>query len=140
MDLGTLTWTYRSQFGGFDAIPSPIAKDAFVGVCSAFKYGGAYSDLSDNEIGYVYLNHIFVKSSAYTDANAFKTAMSGVYLVYKLATPTTETADPYTNPQEVGTVETFTDTRDVPIPVGVDETYYEVTEGEVLTVFFPTEV
>ena len=35
------------------------------------------------------------------DASAFKTAMSGVYLVYELATPTTETAEPYQNPQIV---------------------------------------
>ena len=44
--------------------------------------------------------------------------MSGVYLVYELATPTTESAAPYTNPQIVddfGTEEYVTDSI---VPVG----------------------
>ena len=55
-----------------------------------------------------------------SSASAFKTSMSGVYLVYELATPTTETADTFRNPQIVddfGTEE-YVDTRTVPIPVG----------------------
>ena len=59
--------------------------------------------------------------------------MSGVYLVYELATPTTESADPYQNPQIVddwGTEEyvdaaatAATSPRDVSIPVGHDSMY-----------------
>lgn len=64
-------------------------------------------------------------------AEQFKTAMSGVYLVYELATPTTETASPYQNPQRAFTdgTEEFVDygvqsaTRDVSIPVGNNTTY-----------------
>jgi hypothetical protein len=76
---------------------------------------------------------ISIINTAYTDTSAFKTAMSGVYLVYELATPTTETADPYRELQisnRNGT-EKFTDraekagTRDVAIPVGT-ETFYPV--------------
>jgi len=57
-------------------------------------------------------------------ANEVKTALSGKYAVYELATPTTETASPFTNPQvcdENGTEE-YTDSRAVAIPVG-HETY-----------------
>lgn len=60
---------------------------------------------------------IQIKDSAYTDATAFKTAMSGVYLVYELATPTTEEADPFQHIQIVddfGTEE-FLSTGIVPV-------------------------
>ena len=68
---------------------------------------------------------IRIKDSTYTDAATFKTAMSGVYLVYELATPTSETATPYTNPQIVakGGTEEYIDARNVAIPVG-HNTYY----------------
>lgn len=83
-------------------------------------------------------SYLYVKDSTYAQAwtnntpNTFKTAMSGIYLVYELATPTTETADPYTNPQIVDAdgTEEFVDyaysqsTRDVAVPVGHDSLYY----------------
>ena len=57
--------------------------------------------------------------------------MNGVYLVYRLATPTTESAEPFRNPQiidDFGTEE-YVDaayaagTRDVKIPVGHNTQY-----------------
>lgn len=68
---------------------------------------------------------IRIRDTDYANASTFKAAMSGVYLVYELATPTTETADPFTDPQIVddwGTEE-YVDTRDVPMPVGHDTLY-----------------
>lgn len=68
---------------------------------------------------------IYIRDDSYTDAATFKTAMSGVYLVYELATPTTESADPYQETQicnDFGTEE-FIDTRTVPIPVGTVSRY-----------------
>ena len=73
----------------------------------------------------------YYSASMGSDATAFKTAMSGVYLVYELATPTTEQAEPYTNPQIVNDfgTESFIDslveagTRDVSIPVGHNTKY-----------------
>ena len=35
----------------------------------------------------IYNGKLYIQDSAYTDATTFKTAMSGVYLVYELATP-----------------------------------------------------
>ena len=87
-----------------------------------------------------------IRDTAYTDATDLKNALNGVYLLYQLATPTTETV---TNPtlygiwkldsnnnlyfdgdsfsdfpnisliDEYGTEE-FVDDREVPIPVGND--------------------
>lgn len=61
--------------------------------------------------------YIYVKNTDYTDAAAFKTAMSGVMLQYELAEPTTENADPYQQTQIVddfGTEE-FVSTSIVPV-------------------------
>jgi hypothetical protein len=70
--------------------------------------------------------------ASYTIAQ-IKTAMSGVKLLYELATPTTETAEPFQSPMVVDPLgtEEFIDygveegTRDVAIPVGHDSTYPE---------------
>lgn len=51
-------------------------------------------------------------------AAQFKSAMSGVYLVYELATPTTETAEQYTNPQIVDDFGTEEYVSETIVPVG----------------------
>lgn len=58
-----------------------------------------------------------------TTAEELKSSLQGVMLVYELATPTTETATPYTNPQIVskyGTLEYVTNSI---VPVGHKTTY-----------------
>lgn len=58
---------------------------------------------------------------------------NNVTVIYEKATPTTETSDPFTSPQQVfadGTEE-YIDTRTVPIPVG-HETKYELDLAEKL--------
>ena len=80
-------------------------------------------------------HRIYFKNSSYSDASAFKTAMSGIYLVYELATPTTESADAFRELEicngngteefvDAGVTAT-TPTRDVSIPVGT-ETFYPI--------------
>lgn len=109
VDLGTLTWTYYSATGTF--ITNSLADRTYGtsgdGVSS--KYGSAVLVDSSVEIGNVgdktmmfYSSgtnvSIHVKDTAYgDDATAFTTAMSGVYLHYALATPTTVTIDPPLN-------------------------------------------
>lgn len=71
---------------------------------------------------------ISIKDDSYSDEETFAASMAGVSFVYELATPTTETADPYQNPQIVddfGTEEYVdaaataeSNPRDVAIPVG----------------------
>ena len=52
-------------------------------------------------------------------------ALSGVYLIYELATPEEETADPFQTPQIVNDfgTEEFVDTRTISIPVGHNSKY-----------------
>ena len=145
VDLGTLAWgkndhaTLGTYFygaisdihvkheGNFGTVAYSAAcpkyivtkRDASYITDKSFWFDGNY------EVGEV--TQIQVRDSAYSDAAAFKTAMNGVYLVYELATPTTEEADPYQNPQVVNDwgTEEYVDSRTVPIPVG-HETLYPV--------------
>lgn len=142
VDLGTLDWQKTSGKNNLFNTRLSLSTAAYGGsnnaVCKAVcaKYVAAsststYSNETDKTVSFTVTGYCYIEDSAYTDAATFKTAMSGVYLVYELATPTTESADPYTNPQIVddwGTEEYvdygyYTGTRDVSIPVGHDTLY-----------------
>jgi len=111
VDLGTLNWTYHAPtstlpYGYFDYIlysmknfsnASEVA-NIFCGNYRAVTSAQVAKNGYDKTIA-VGGQTIFIADSGYTTAASFKSAMSGVYLVYELATPTTETAEPYTNPQ-----------------------------------------
>ena len=69
---------------------------------------------------------IRIKDSAYNSSTAeqFKTAMSGKYLIYEKATPTSKSYTPFSNPMISGSTEEFTDSRSVKMFVGHDSLYY----------------
>lgn len=141
VDLGSLNWYYYSS----DPYPSfgVLFSNAKAGVNSkisnllcgkyvAISANNQYNLGTDKTVCMTSGNYLRIRDTDYTDATAFKTAMSGVYLLYELATPTYESADPYLNPSRSypdGTEE-FVDhlvangTRDVSIPVGHETTYY----------------
>lgn len=64
-----------------------------------------------------YTRKLVIYDSSYTDAQTFKAAMSGVMLYYELATPTTETAEPFQHIQIVDDygIEEFVSTGIVPV-------------------------
>ena len=66
----------------------------FDALCSNYPFVGTYNNLVDKSCSYIYNQAIAVRDSAYADTTAFKTAMSGVQLVYELATPVTYTLTP----------------------------------------------
>lgn len=142
VDLGTLSWEKTSGKNNLFNTRTPLSTAAYGGtnsdVCKAIcaKYVAAsstntYSNETDKTVSFTSTGYCYIEDTAYTDAATFKAAMSGVYLVYKAKTPTTESADPYTNPQIVddwGTEEYvdygyYTGTRDVSIPVGHNTWY-----------------
>lgn len=139
VDLGSLNWVMASngRMSGVLSTAKLTPTSTTVANCFCVKYdadtpSNVYAARNDkratlsNSAGYVW-----IYDSAYTDPGVFKTAMSGVYLVYELADPTTETADPYTQIQicDPDGTEAFTDygvesgDRDVAIPVGHESTY-----------------
>jgi hypothetical protein len=109
VDLGTLNWTKNTSFPNlfscFKQLDMKIYNNTVVADWLSSNYkitSGNTLETTDKSIAMLNTNLIYVNDSAYTDATAeqFKTAMSGVMLVYELATPTTEEADPYQHLQQ----------------------------------------
>lgn len=132
VDLGTLTWSTGTDSSGqyFKATLSPVAKsktssDFGNNLCSKYPMTSS-SNVYDKSIALNNAgNTIYVRDTSYSTASDFQTAMSGVYLVYELATPTTETSTPFISPQICypdGTEEFVTENG---VPVG-HETKYQL--------------
>jgi hypothetical protein len=130
-NMGQYGWSYISSQAFFSLILSD-KKAATAIICSKYTYGGAKGDaaMANAQTG-IYIGYgstskeIKVKDTTYTDATSFRNAMNGVYLVYELETPTTETAASFADIQVVdgdGTEE-YVDSRAVTIPVGHNTTY-----------------
>jgi hypothetical protein len=133
IDMGSMSWTYNDTYQRFNSgtlinvIKSKPNANMFNLFC--IRYVTSASSIYDKKIWNGFNGQINLVDPDYTTASSLKTALSGVYLVYELATETTETADPYINPQrslESGTEE-FIDglTRDVMVPVGNVTQYYQ---------------
>lgn len=144
VDLGTLDWGFNNasghQYFWTAGIVSTIKKVASVydksnSVCGNYiikSYANVYANSLDKIIGVSDSGRIAIYDSSKIamSVEQFKTAMSGVYLIYELATPTTAPAPPFTSPQMVyrnGTEE-YLDTRDVPLPVGGNRKYVDIPE------------
>ena len=141
VNLGTLDWSYSSTgLYFFSAILNnalPVQPYGRPFVCSKYVRSTAeYASGMANKTMLICTAssndpRAFIHDEDYTDSTVFKTAMSGVYLVYELATPTSESALPYQTPQICAAdgTEEYTDyavaagTRDVAVPVGHDTKY-----------------
>lgn len=131
VDLGTLTWYRNATSGLFWAVLSDIALGYGVVniLCELYTTATDSSVLNIpnktiwNRINAYNPKNVVVNDTDYSDATSFKSAMSGVMLVYALASPTTEEADPFQNPQIVdnfGTEEYVTTSI---VPVGHETKY-----------------
>ena len=128
VDLGTLTWTYYASETVFYCSINDMHRANGNLICDKYtKITQGVGFLNNMEFSYQSgaIQTLWFKNIAYTDATAFKTAMSGVYLVYEKTTPTTETADPFTNPQIVDPSGTEGYVGS-PIPVGHKTTYQRI--------------
>ena len=96
VDLGTLNWGYSASAAQFRASLNYAKDTTSTEVpnmkCEIYKTvsfaGMANNDMCISRF-FASIDGINVKDSRYTDAATFKTAMSGVQLVYELATPLT---------------------------------------------------
>ena len=142
VDMGSLAYAYETSTSNTHFLVAPNgfpanAKPKFAGGLICTKFIGTtktYNTINNLEmcVDNSEDTPIFrVRDDSYTSAADFKDAMSGVMLVYELATPTTETAETYTQIQTVddfGTEEYIdaavaAGTRDVSIPVGNNTVY-----------------
>lgn len=137
VDLGTLNWGYYTGYtqypyfftnsSSFDDDPL-YNYDVITLLCTKYIAitNRTSSNFGSNDYnGCVCISSgssLMIQDTAYTDAATFKSAMSGVMLVYELATPTTETANPYTQIQKCSAygTEEFIDAenRNFSMPVG----------------------
>ncbi len=139
VDLGSLAWVFSSSNNGFfyATLANGKQEENYPHIISSNKYHNittnSYNDKDYHLYGttsYGGFSRIGIKDNDYIsegvgDATAFKNAVNGIYLVYELATPTTETAASFAGIQVVdgdGTEE-YVDSRSVPIPVGHNTTY-----------------
>lgn len=124
VDLGTLEWSYYSSTSSFFYTSGLSYKATYSGVCDKYVTISNPQPASPDKVFWLHTNgNLRIYDSAYTDAATFKTAMSGVYLVYELATPTTEEADPYTVPQIVDPNGTEEYVSTSIVPVGHESRY-----------------
>lgn len=132
VDLGTLNWVRSIAANGtyylYAALSNKLSNANMI--CTAYptnklQYANMPNkSMSSNNAQWFIDETAIVLDSDYTDAADFKAAMSGQYLVYEKATPTTETLTSFDYPQSVGSLEEITDykveqeDRDVAIPTG----------------------
>lgn len=157
VDLGTLNWNYQSANLRFwsDGIKTSVKTTSDDWSCPfvCSKYKAIIWNSSDDKFITLAnsLGRVFLKDTAYTDSNlsnGHASWLEGVYLVYELATTTTETADPFSEYQIVNDfgTEAFTDSRTVAVPVGHETKYPENSRAKLdglpwnfATLIAPTE-
>ena len=141
IDLGSLTWnkdTVGDNWGFYVAsLPNAFVISANTSIAHFLtqKYdlvaSTEHQTYAANGVIFQKLNgQVFIVDKSYSTKEDFKTAMNGVYLLYELATPTTESAEPYQSPQICdpdGTEQYITDG----IPVGHDTQYPANLKGEI---------
>ena len=136
VDMGTLTWRKLTESHGVNFFSDTIQNDikASTGIsipqniiCSNYSTV-SWSDFTlstDFCIAQV-TKQIRVRDSSLSsgDATAFKTAMSGVQLVYELATPQTYQLTPQEVKTLLGTNNVWTDTGNVSVTYAADTKLY----------------
>lgn len=153
MDLGGLTWTYNQDTQLFWANSLRVKPGGNI-KCLKYEtsHSGGIGAIPDKSIwnqkhGYS-ANNIIVHDSAYDDAAAFKTAMSGVMMVYECtdAYRSTVPIDPPLNlsyrVDTYGTESIVTPTDTISAPPTLDITYGYTAESlrdEALAVIAPVE-
>lgn len=126
MEVPSLTGVYCFRASGF-----VMKTETSNVVCPRYSYVGRYTNLtSDKLCAYIYNTNFCIRDDSYTDADAFKAAMSGVYLVYELQYPILESRSAYSEKQALfqnGTEE-FVDDRAIPVPVWHETEYIQYVE------------
>jgi len=107
VDLGSLEWTLTERYFRADLpitpktvkdceTPNAITDSQYqpIDFYSLYNNYDSYDDVFSITNGTAGSNKFYLRDTSYNDPIAFKTAMSGVYLIYELATPTTPTITP----------------------------------------------
>ena len=122
VDMGDLAWSYFAQYDCFYSteISGVINHAPFI---SSIYRDAANAGLSALTSGEALLNSnaVYVKDTRFTDATAFKSAVTGQTLVYELATPITiDLTDIPTISTLLGTNNIWSDSGDVSVEYRAD--------------------
>ena len=130
VDLGTLNWTRintQSPHWRFWAIVTGMLKDStlmsnqYAQITPSAQWTGAIGIATQLISG---TPAVMVTDERYETAADFKTAMSGVQLVYELATPIEYQLEPHEVASLLGTNNIFADTGDCSVEYRADTTLY----------------
>ena len=140
VDLGTLNWTkynveegtlFRASINTIKRTNAPT--DVPNIVCSHYPVK-TQSERAEKTISQPTNNSaVDIIDSTYTDATAFKTAMSGVQLVYELHQPTTYTLTPQQINTLAGVNNVWADSGDVTVTFRDDHGYIQTENGSIVT-------
>ena len=142
LDLGTLAWSYSGITFRTSKYPSDMLSASGIPNLLTAPYNtvetrsAAYwNNYPDKSIGFRTDELLMIRNDEYTDATAFKTAMSGVMLYYELVEPIItdisnllEDHIIFINVAESGTL-TFEQSNGTQLPVPSQETYLIKTTG-----------
>lgn len=97
VDLGSLTWVLKNNNNPYFYTTANIGQKANgQALCAKYPFVSAADFATkDKCLRLGAAEAIQIRDSSYTSATDFKTAMSGVYLYYELATPTEEDIESY---------------------------------------------
>lgn len=129
VDLSTLSWTWQTNWFQSTGITGIKYVSANTQVANAIASN--YTIRQAQNMSSAVAGELAVDTSNVKIATGSNQTSPTGYLIYELATPTTETATPYTNPQicDPNGTEEYTDasveagTRDVGVPVGHETEY-----------------
>lgn len=112
-DLGELYWSYQSSNERFysNSIMNLIKGGTENAISSIYVLGNTVT--TNYTIQVATNGYFYVKDTRYNDAPSFKTAMSGVQLVYELDTPITYQLTPIEVNTLIGVNNVWTDTGDI---------------------------
>ena len=136
VDLGAINWRYDATNKLFYATLVDAVKNKNAGlhcICEIYKSVEGYgvhgiNDMSQDNavaVGSTFLDNalnLLIRNTSYTNANIFKTAMSGKKLVYELATPTALTTTPAQVATLLGTNNVWSDAGAVSVEYRADPT------------------
>ena len=132
VDLGSLDWTYASSSGrsffttlSTTITPSPkLPLDnsyAFNAIIAGYDAAPMTATFRDRNFGADASgsgNRLLICDNRYSTAAAFKTAVTGLYMVYKLETESTESSTSFQKVQTIDADGTESFTVSSPVPVG----------------------
>lgn len=133
VDLGTLNWTKQTTYGFYSTglqtlIKNPSSNSVLPNIVCAAKVTSTWNDLATGGTGTNYISvssgYLGIADSRDIDSTTFKAAMSGVMLVYELATPITIQLTPQQMTTLLGQNNVWSDAGDTEVEYRADTKLY----------------